>query len=407
MSKFEQRHGVISDASGASGKPQIVKRVLETSRNDEGVYDSELDFKEVPLSEIIPRSINRYRQINIEKLAASIKKNRLIHPIVLARSEDLPETSEVVEQFKAKGQFPIPKKYVIVSGERRFRAFMLLAEEYDKDHSGEFGYVNPYEAITANILSRREAKKEGLFFEDANLETRQLSPMEGVLHIKGAVDEVNTPDKKYLALVDMSKGETLKGLPLKREFDKFKEDTKGREAYPFSESELKTLNRKFSEEKYCAYYLSEYLGIKDWSLAKIKQYHAVVKGCSDEVIDAVLDEKILYTEAFKIRTAPHEEQNRLLGIYLDKGRSAFLSEISALTEKAGASQEKDEDLKASQEKAYKTDQRYSEDLKKKKKNLERLSKNIGGSAKGKIDSLIRKMEALIKEADSIAASDKR
>ena len=402
MSKFEQRHGVISDAKGANSKTQIVKKVIDTERREESLFDSELDFKEVPLSDIVPRSVNRYRQINIEKLASSIRKNRLIHPIVIVRAEDLPESSEVIQQFKAKGQYPLEKRYVIVSGERRYRAFKMLAEEYDQEHKNEFGYVNPYETITANLLNRREAKRENLFFEDANLETRQLSPMEGVLHIKGAVDEVNTPDKKYLALLEMANGETIKGLPLRSEFNKFKEDTKGREAYPFSESELKTLNRKFNEEKYCAYYLAEYLGIKDWSLAKIKQYHAVVKGCTEEVIDAVLDEKFLYTEAFKIRTLPPEEQNRLLGIYLNQGKSAFLAEISPMTEKEGASQEKSADLKASQEKAYKTVKKYSEDFKKKRKALERLSKNIGGDAKGKIDSLIKKMDVLIKEADAIS-----
>ena len=146
-------------------------------------------------------------------LAKSIRNtnNRLIHPITLVKASDLPKDSDVLQAYEKKGIDVSQLKYIIVSGEGRHRAFLLLQkEEQDKlkGKSGRsalaLGAANPFDTITACILTPAEAKNASVFYEDSNIESRQLTPIEAILHIKDAVADVTSPEEMRAALIEMN-----------------------------------------------------------------------------------------------------------------------------------------------------------------------------------------------------------
>ena len=111
-----------------SARAKKKDKTRPTSVFDPGLAEndaSRVAYEEIDVNRITPRSINRYKQNRIDRLAKSIHNtnDRLIHPIVLVRAQDLPADSEVIEQFRAKGVDPKILDYIIVSGERRFRAW--------------------------------------------------------------------------------------------------------------------------------------------------------------------------------------------------------------------------------------------------------------------------------------------
>ncbi|WP_392889964.1 ParB/RepB/Spo0J family partition protein [Eubacterium limosum] len=77
------------------------------------------DYRNIPLSDIMPNPKNEYSQGDIEELARSIEALGLKHPIVLHKLQEQKDG----------------KKYVIISGERRFRAYNFLLSEGNELYS--------------------------------------------------------------------------------------------------------------------------------------------------------------------------------------------------------------------------------------------------------------------------------
>ena len=260
---------------------------------------SQTKFVDVPLNEITPRSINNYSQSRIERLANSIRStnNRLIHPIILVRPEDLPEDHEVLKKYKEQGTDIKSIKYILVAGERRYRAMMFNykqeQEKIEKDTSGMI-LSNPFEKITANILTKQEAQNEEIFYKDSNDEARQLTPIEGILHIKDALDNVKTDHDKKIALLEMNEG---------------KEET-------IPQNDIQAA-KMFNTAEYVSYYLENELGITGWTIPTIKKYLSIVNNCPKEVVDAIIDNKISSRVVRDWTKYPLETQKNLLYLYLE------------------------------------------------------------------------------------------
>ena len=260
---------------------------------------SQTKFVDVPLNEITPRSINNYSQSRIERLANSIRStnNRLIHPIILVRPEDLPEDHEVLKKYKEQGTDIKSIKYILVAGERRYRAMMFNynqeQEKIEKDTSGMI-LSNPFEKITANILTKQEAQNEEIFYKDSNDEARQLTPIEGILHIKDALDNVKTDHDKKIALLEMNEGKEEK-IP---------------------QNDIQAA-KMFNTAEYVSYYLEKELGITGWTIPTIKKYLSIVNNCPKEVVDAIIDNKISSRVVRDWTKYPLETQKNLLDLYLE------------------------------------------------------------------------------------------
>ena len=297
MSKFVDRHSVTENIEGSKNK-DVIERAFggKTSKeNDEGKFT----LSEIPLDKIIPRSLNRYSQTRIDRLAESIKNtnNRLIHPIIVVRPEDLPEDSAVLKGFTDKKISLEGKEFIIVSGERRYSAFIKLREEYKKEHSKEIGTTNPFDTITANILTRAEAKNEENYYNDSNLLARQLNPIEIILHIKDALAKVSTPEEIALALKEMGK-------------DPGKD--------PFVQSE------------YVAFYLENELGIDDYGEASIKRYSSVVNNCDPFVIDKIMSGEYSARAARELTKIDKEDQKALVKLYVSGDMEEYDRQLALL-----------------------------------------------------------------------------
>ena len=183
--------------------------------NDRSEINSRMMFEEINVDDITPRSINQYSQSRIARLANSIKSTngRLIHPIILVRPEDLPENHEVLQKFKEQGKNIDEIKYILVAGERRLRAWKMNREE-EQERLNQLGLIqsNSYDTITANILTKEEAQNETVFYQDSNDQARQLTPIEGMLHIKDALNEIQTDHQKRQILIEMNGG-SEDGIP--------------------------------------------------------------------------------------------------------------------------------------------------------------------------------------------------
>ena len=269
---------------------------------DFGVSRARVEYVEIPIEDLTPRSINQYTQTNIEELAESIRntKNRLIHPIVVVRGLDLDREGEVYAEFMRKGTVPEKLKYVIVSGERRFRAWQLLWKEW---HEKNPTARNPFDTITANILTREEARNEKTFHEDANLLARRLTAFEGILHVKQIMDGVKTEEQKRDALREM-------GL----------DPEKG----------------TFSQEQYCLFYLQKKLRIENIKISSIKHDLRILNNGIAELQDAVLKEKIPVGAAREICPFDRSTQLDLLNLYLEKGPGDFHLRLNAEKEEKEA-----------------------------------------------------------------------
>ena len=273
--------------------------------------DSSIPFDNILLTSITPRSINQYSQTRIDRLAKSIRNtgNRLINPITVARVGDLDPEGSVIQKFISKGIDPTKLEYIIVAGERRYRAFCLLRdEENKKDH--ELGWKNPFETITANILTPEEALTESIFYEESNTQTRQLTPEEALRHFENAQLEVDTDDKKYLMLLEMdAAGVDLGTIPLDKN-----------EAV-----------RKFRMSAYCVYWMERELGIAGWNESTVKNYLAVLNKCCQEVKDAIYDTEFSLRAAGKITSLTFAQQRYLLDIWKKKDYALYNSELASLT----------------------------------------------------------------------------
>ena len=91
----------------------IVNAIFGNNRTE---VNSRMAFEEINVDDITPRSINQYSQTRISRLAKSIRStnDRLIHPIILVRPQDLPENHEVLQKFKEQGKNIEEIKYILV-----------------------------------------------------------------------------------------------------------------------------------------------------------------------------------------------------------------------------------------------------------------------------------------------------
>ena len=346
---------------------KFVSRLLNT----EGDIEGRTSFYEIPLDEITPRSVNQFRQNRIEKLAKSIRNtnNRLIHPITLVRAEDLPKDSEIIKSYEKKGIDVSAIKYIIVSGERRYRAFCLLREQEKGEKKKSLLDMSPsFDTITANILTPAEAKNESVFYEDSNIQSRQLTPIEAMLHIKDAVMEVTSPEEMRAALIEMNDG--------------------SEEGIPKSDSEIK---KKFRTDRYCAYCLEKDLGIEGVPEGTIRNHLAILNHCTEDVIDALIAGEYTITEAKVIRVFPAETQNELLKLWKED-RESYKKKIAEL--KAPAEDKKKK--RVSRIDARKQLASYKDKVKKGVDDLTELSKKLGEYDKETMQEGLKKIAENIK-----------
>jgi len=292
--KFVPRHSIANEIRKKNDKSKFVGEFLSAAgpENDEPT----VIYKQVKVEDITPRFINKYRQSRIEQLAASIRNtnNRLIHPIVLVQASDLPENHEVRKAIEEQGKSINDFKYIIVSGERRYHAWMLLREQEAARIGNKIGLVNQFDTITANILTKTEAINEKAFYADANNQARHLSPAEAVWFIKDALKEVVTNAQKRDALIRMNNGSEI-GI----------------------DEDPDKAARRFRVDNYCQMLLDQELGVTDWSPATIRNMATVAMNCDDKIADALLSGDYALREAKLIATLPASDQIHLLELFKD------------------------------------------------------------------------------------------
>lgn len=375
-SKFDMNiHGVLENPEGRA-KSSLVQKVIGTVDSGEN-YDSRVLYQDIEVDRITPRSINQYRQNRIERLAKSIRNtnNRLIHPIVLVRAADLPAGHEVLRRFAQQGVDTSKLEYIIVAGERRFRAWQLLRKEEAERIKDQLGAVNRFDTITANVLSHEEAYNEERYFEDSNIEARQLTPLEGILHIRAALEEVQTDEQKREALIAMADGDTT-GIP----------------------EEPEKAAKKFNAANYCLYYLSAELGIEGWSLSTVKAYMSVVNNSPEEVIDAVIDGKYKASAAREGTGFSAEEQLELLHLWLDGNTNEYKRRLEELKE---AKKNKKAITRYTYRDARRELDALAKQVQKSREQVTVILESLGAADKAKTQKALKRMDAFARELEAI------
>lgn len=354
------RNTVEQTVNAKKANLNIVNRMFDGAGDEE---KSSIQFNNIAVEDITPRSINKYRQNRIERLAKSIHNtgNRLIHPIVLVKGSDLPEDSEAYKKFMERGINPRDLKYIIVSGERRYRAWLLLREK-DAERIKRDGGANRFDTITANVLTKNEALKENNFFEDSNLETRQLTSLEAILHIKSAIEEVETVDQKKEALKEMGKD------PEKC---------------------------KFNQADFCQYYLQNELGIENVSLGTIKHDLAILNNCDERIIDAVIEEIISPKMARELYSLPKPSQVELLNLFRKDGYAAFRTRLDSLKE----DKKTPRTTRKNHKDAANTIRAIKKGIVKKKEELKLIAEDLGTTDRDFVKKAISAIDSMMEELD--------
>lgn len=294
----------------------FAKRTINSSADTK----SRIRFEEIPVDEIAYRPINRYSISRIERLARSIRStnNRLINPITVMRITDISNDSDITEAVKSKGVDLTGKKYVVVAGERRLRAWKLLREE-EKNSTHDTGMVrsNPFDMITANILSKEEAKNEHIFYEESNTQARHLGPEESLQLFESAISEVKSDAAKKKMLDEMKEKGFWTGKDIPDD--------------PAQAAKI------FRADKYCRYYLEDELGITGLSDTNIRKYLSIINNCCPEIKDAVYERDMSLREAGRLTGLSEEKQKELLTLWKEKDREAYEAE---LTKKKATDKEK-------------------------------------------------------------------
>ena len=307
MALKPKNNNVMFNNLGNRSDYQMVNNVFG---NSEQLNKSLISYHEVPLEDITLRPINNYTQSRIERLAESIRatNGRLIFPIVIVKPEDLPEDSEILKKYKEDNVDITRIRYVLVAGERRYRAFLLNRElkQRELDAKGSSA-INPYSTITANILTKQEAQNEQIYYKDSNDQARQLTPIEGLLHLRDITSKIHTNEDKRNCLVEMYGEDNVVKDPNKAA-------------------------RDFRLDKYIIYYLSKELGIEGWSESTVRMYLQVINKCDQKVIDEILAGNFPATEARYIKALPYETQIKLVEIY-KKNPSKYRNVFEQLSKK--------------------------------------------------------------------------
>ncbi len=352
-------HDVMEGINGG-GKKTLLRNVLGAEKNSrDQERNSRTNFREIALQDITPRPVNRFRQVGIERLARSIKATTLINPIVVVPPSYLPEDSEVLKRFRETGIDPSALKYVIVSGERRFRAVKMLHEEELRDWSGSRLGDYKYAKINARVLTKEEARNEELIYADSNIETRQLSSLELMINCREMMSSVETPEEKQQALLDMG---------LNPETD------------------------RFNQVKYCKYYFENELGIMDVTESNLKQTLATVQQCSAKVLDAIVDGVLTMRKARELRELSEEQQEKLI-LLLQEGKA---DEYEFLLEKLTSKGSKDKKTERfTHRDAAKILLKNIDYFEKSRKQLEFVLKNLSGDDEKVVSETVSEIEELI------------
>ena len=322
MSKVDMKNPVHNVMEGGGAKKSNLVGMTVGGKASGNMPQRErtaLKIVDIPVGEITPRPINNYRQYRIDNLAESIRNthNTLIHPIVVCKPTDLPEDHEVRAKFEESGTDITAIKYVVVAGERRFRAWMQLWQE-EEEHPTNRNKPNPFNLITARILTREEAQDEMRFYAESNDEARQLTALEGLLHIRSVIDEVQTDEQKVDAIKQMKEA----GYDVYANMDIPKDIVKAA--------------KKFNQAKFCHYYFTEELGIDSFSLDSIKWDLAVFNNCCEEVIDAIMKDGFAIGAArnlvslSKNPTENKELQKGLIKVWKESGADAYKEELEQI-----------------------------------------------------------------------------
>ncbi len=345
--------------------------LIGNAGSDDGI-ESRIHYEEVNVDDITPRLINRYSQSRIERLARSIRStnNRLIHPIVLVKPEDLPEDSTLLKRIREAGM-PTDKKYIIVAGERRYHAWMLnrKMEQEKIDRSG-FSRENPYDTITANILTSGEAKHEEIYYSDSNTEARQLTPVEGMLNVKDALDTIRTNEEKREALVQMNGGSE----------DGISDDPD-------------EAAKKFNTNNYVMYYLESELGITGWAPGTIKQYLAVVNNCAEEVIDAIIDGSYTERQSRRITSLSKEKQLELLELWKADEKGEYEKKLKKYLKPETRK------VRVTHRDAQRQIKAIVKSMRKERDKLEEMRSKLGEADREELKRVIKKMDGYIEEME--------
>jgi|GEM_PF-4101402 len=351
-------------------KSSFMSEFLDYSQTDD---HSLIEYKQIPVEEITPRFVNKYRQSRIEQLADSIVRtnSRLIHPIVVVRIGDLPANSEIIKAVREQGKTISDYNYIIVSGERRYRAWMLLREREAERIKNDVIKLNSFDTITANILTPKEALSEQAFYADANNQARHLSPAEAIWFIKDGLSEIETPEQKRAALVLMNGSQ------------------EGIDPDPVKAA------KSFRADAYFKFLLDSELGVSDWNAASIRNMISVASKCSDKIADAILEGSYPIREARTLRRFTPKVQDTFLDLYLNdrKEYESRLKEYIA----------RDEKKKSTAATASK--KKYSDALKKlnaKKTKLANIA--ASGDAAAKKDEALALCDEFIKELEKLIAN---
>ena len=337
---------------------------------------SSTNYEDVRLDRITPRSINRYTQSNIERLAKSIEKTgRLISPITLVRAKDLPEDSEVINAYRKKGIDPDSLDLIIVAGERRYRAFQLLKSREEERIKDILGATNRFEYINANILTPAEAKREETFYLDSNMEARILSLFEIVTYIDVAYDELKTEEGRRQAYEEL--------IALHPE----------------------CASQRFPYVDYIQYVVLERdFKVTDWSRPKITYYWSIVKNCTPEVKEAMYYEKITADDAFTIKGFEPEVQNNIIAILENEGEDAFNREISSIKNTQADKKAKNKRKKTSKYSSATANKQTKKILKDQKADLDLLKEmvsSLGGESRAEYDKIVKAFDKCKKEVERI------
>lgn len=141
MSKLDK---LVSSRVPLSKKEEIAKVDLAMENRSNEAY-----YKKIPVHEIVFNPDNDYSKNDtleeIQSLADDIYRNSLLHNIVVLKKEN---------------------SFMLISGERRVRAYLLLKEDVARNSRGEYDYIQ------AKVYQNLTQRQTMLMLDSANLQTR-------------------------------------------------------------------------------------------------------------------------------------------------------------------------------------------------------------------------------------------
>ena len=328
--------------------------------------ESTIKFENVPMDFILPRAVNDFIQSDIDSLAESIKitNNRLINPITIAPLEFLDDENELIKEYKNKGIDISNKKYYIVAGERRYRAIEKLRNETIKKMSSS-GMIkdNPFDTITANILTKEEMKNEAAFYEDSNLRARQLTPLECMKHVQHLMKKTDTKEEKDIALKEIQN-------------DK---DYISKYGKP----------KRFNQALYYQYYLKTKLGFDSWTDSTIRVYVSLLNQATNKLIQEIFMGNIPVRDSLEIYQYAEKTQNKLIDIYKED-KKKYQEEIAKLSQPKTTKTDEYKEL-------IKTIKTLNKTLISRRKDIEKNKRKFNDETKIQIEIISNKIEELSME----------